>query len=205
VSRYNGPANFVDGARAVTIRFIPHVGSLVGGIVEGILGAAWALVSLFAVPVLALEAPRPTKVLRRSFSVLRGRWPEAITGQLVIAVAFGLLYIPVVIVGIIACTAYVASPGLGIVFAAIAVGLIVLVSSAEAAVSQLFQLAVYAYATDQGPTGPYAEYDFQNPFHGLTLRAPRRWAFWKRDPKWTGWDDEYWERIRSRNASRSHG
>jgi hypothetical protein len=53
-----------------------------GRLASWVLGGAWSLVTIFAVPVLALEGCGARRCVTRSATLLRGRWGEGAAGTL---------------------------------------------------------------------------------------------------------------------------
>jgi uncharacterized membrane protein (Fun14 family) len=77
--------------------------------------------------------------------------------------AFSLLTIPVMIVGVIGWTSFAASHAFGVIAIAIAVALLLIVLAAQNAVTQVFHLALYDYATGAtSATTIFSEGDLQS-------------------------------------------
>ena len=123
-------------------------GAVIERIVAAVVGAAWSLATLFVVPILAVEGPGPIETLRRSAGLIRKRWGEGITGSFVIGSAFGLLMIPIAIVGVIGWTSFATSHVFGAVTLAVAAALFLVVMAAQTAVSQMFHVVLYDYASE---------------------------------------------------------
>src|SRR3954454_21772222 len=62
-----------------------------GRLASWILGAAWALVTLFAIPILALEGCGALSCVKRSAGLMRERWGEALTGTVAVNGVFTLV------------------------------------------------------------------------------------------------------------------
>ncbi len=148
------------------IRLLEQVrgGLIAARIAEWLLDATWALATFFVVPILALEGPGPIEATRRSIRVIRQRWGEGVVGTVAIGAAFALLFIPIGILAVIGFSAYHHARTFGIVVFAIVGILAIVVSSAESAVSQLFHLELYAYATTGAPLGTFATDDLADAF-----------------------------------------
>ena len=124
----------------------------------GLLGVAWSLLTLMAVPVIAQEGLGPLRTLRRSAGLLRGRWGEGISGEawvtLVILACGGVpgaaglgLGIGLVSLG---------RPFLGFILVAAGVAVLIVTAVAVAAVSQVFAVALYRYAAMGDTSGPFS-------------------------------------------------
>ena len=139
-------------------------GAIAEWIAAVIFGATWSSATMLVVPVITLDGVGPFKTLRRSGRLVREKWGEGITGSAVIGAAFALLTIPVMIVGVIGWTSFAGSHAFGVIAIAIAVALLLVVMAAQNAVTQVFHLALYDYAT--GATGAaaavFSESDLQS-------------------------------------------
>ena len=89
----------------------------VGRFISSLLGTAWTVVTYFVVPVLVVEKVGPLQAIRRSLTILRATWGDALVGHWGIGFFLFLLMRPG-IVGLLAggaiCTSAV-SLGLGLV------------------------------------------------------------------------------------------
>lgn len=75
---------------------VPAVGKLVLGLV----GMAWAVVTFLVVPILAAEKIGPFAAVKRSASLLRKTWGEALVGQVSLGAVQLLFFLPVIAGGI---------------------------------------------------------------------------------------------------------
>jgi hypothetical protein len=132
-------------------------------IVVVLIDVSWALLTVFAIPVLAYEQLGPIATFRRSGALLRQRWGEQIGGAVGIGIASGLLALPCIVVIVLGLlvdgVAGLLLVGLG------AVSLLVL-SAAQVAVGQVFRVCLYRYAVgaDASGAGPFAAGDMERPF-----------------------------------------
>jgi hypothetical protein len=146
------------------------IGGLAVRIVEWLAGVAWALATFFVIPIVALEGVGPIEATRRSGRVIRERWGEGVVGSLVIGAIFSLLGIPVLIVGVIGFSAFSSSHVAGAVMLGVAVVLFVLVTSVQNAVTQLFRLELYEYATAGVGLGVFDEDELEEAFQARRRR-----------------------------------
>ncbi len=54
---------------------------IIGRLVIGVIGVSWAIASYFAVPVIVIENAGPLQALKRSASIIKGTWGEALVAQ----------------------------------------------------------------------------------------------------------------------------
>jgi hypothetical protein len=135
-----------------------------GRLMSWLLGAAWSLATIFAVPLLALEGAGPLETAKESVHLIKSKWGEGITGLVSIGAWTIVVMIPVgLLLGI----------GIGIrnqdatasaALIAIAVGAILLVSALSLATQQVFSVALYRYATGGPDTRGFAVADLEEPF-----------------------------------------
>lgn len=115
-----------------------------GRIVLGIIGAAWEVATFLVVPAIVIDDQGPIEGLRSSASHLKQTWGENIAGQ----VGFGLLgfvaMLPVVAVLVLAGALGEAAFVAGVVVSVLWIAVVVVVL---AALSAIFQTALYLYAT----------------------------------------------------------
>ena len=112
-----------------------------------LIDVSWALLTVFAIPVLAYEQLGPIATFRRSGALLRQRWGEQIGGAAGIGIASGLLMVPCAL--LIGFGLFVGGVGGALLIGLGAISLLVL-SAAQVAVEQVFRICLYRYAV--GPT-----------------------------------------------------
>ncbi len=136
-----------------------------GRLASWLLGAAWSLATIFAVPLLALEGAGPLETAKESVELIRSKWGEGITGLISIGAWTVFAMIPVgILFGVgIAVRNHDATAGAALI--AIAVGAILLVSALSLATRQVFSVALYRYASGKPNTGGFAAADLEEPFH----------------------------------------
>src|SRR4051794_11004769 len=134
-----------------------------GRLASWILGAAWALVTLFAIPILALEGCGALSCVKRSAGIMRERWGEGLTGTVAVngatAIAAGVFG------GVFGVGASMSthSPGAGYTLVLIGLVGMMLVATAGNAVRQVFAVALYRYALTGEPSGGFDELDLKAP------------------------------------------
>jgi tetrahydromethanopterin S-methyltransferase subunit F len=147
-------------------------GAIAARIAGWIVGVAWAVAALFAIPALATEGIGPISAARKSASVVKQKWPEGVIGTTAIGLATGFWFIPVVIVGLIGWTTFSHAPTLGATLLAIAVGGFLLLNAIQSAVDGVFRLALYDFAANDTVHAPFTESDLAG---GLKGKKRRRW------------------------------
>lgn len=146
------------------IEQLPGAGGVVGRVVAWLVGAAWALATLFVVPALAVEDVGPVAAARHSASVIRSKWGESVVGEFAIGSVSGIVILAAGVLGLAGWVIQATSPlvGDGMIVVAVAVALTTAVVANAA--SQAFRLAVFRYAADGRLVGPYTEAELRASF-----------------------------------------
>ena len=144
------------------LRAAEQRGGIFGAIVGRIAGVAWSVVTFFVVPVIVYEPVGPIEAVKRSASLFRQRWGEQFVGNASIGLALFVVAIPIAL--ICALVASVAVP-VAIALGVLAFGTLL---AAGAALSGIFNAALYRYATVGSVPGPFSVDDLQSTF------VPRR-------------------------------
>jgi hypothetical protein len=142
-----------------------------GSIAVRLVGVGWSLASLFAIPVLALGECSAPQCLKRSAHVVKERWGEGISGNVMISAWTVLVTIPFAVVFAVALGASYRVPAVrdAVIFAGVLV--LVAITAITTVVRQTFAVALYRYATTGSAEGPFEQRDLQAPF------SPKRGPF----------------------------
>jgi Family of unknown function (DUF6159) len=134
-----------------------------GRLASWALGAAWALVTMFAIPILALEGCGAVSCVRRSAGLMRERWGEGLTGNVAIGAVFGV--VAGVCGGVTGLGLSLSAEGSNGAFVFVAIGLagIVLSMTLAGATRQVFAVALYRYALTGEATGGFELADLERP------------------------------------------
>lgn len=150
------------------LRAIQERVGFLGKMIIGALGLAFTVATYFVVPVLVFEKLGPWGALKRSVSVLKGAWGEALIGNLglgLIFFLFGLLGLIPLIAGIAIMTTW--SIVIGIVVAIVYWLILGLIASAA---SSVLVAALYRYATTGKTAEEFGDLSFTNPWASPTYR-----------------------------------
>jgi hypothetical protein len=135
-----------------------------GSIVVRLVGVGWSLVSLFAIPILALEECSAPQCLKRSAGVVKERWGEGISGSVMITAWTVLITIPLIGVAVVGIGAGLGEPAVRDGVLIVTVLAFVAIGAIAAAVRQTFAVALYRYATTGSGDGTFEQRDLQSPF-----------------------------------------
>jgi hypothetical protein len=140
-----------------------------GRLATWLLGTAWSLATLFAIPVIALEGCTATGCVRRSGQLLKRRWGEGVTGTVTITAWMVFALFPIVFAAVVVMGATGQSFAVTL---AVEMAAVVLLSGLAGAARNVFAVALYRYAAD-GEVGAFDERDLAQPF----TRKRRRGLF----------------------------
>lgn len=149
----------------MVLRALQERAGLIGRILIGIVGVAWNVITFFVVPVLLYEPVGVGQSIKRSAHLFKERWGEQFVGNATIGIAIFLIGIPVVILSGVLIAAV---PVVGIVVMIVAVGLLAAVG---AALSGVFNAALYRYATTGEASGAFTEEDLNASFRPRKRRG----------------------------------
>ena len=156
------PWALLQATVAMVIQAIESRASWVGDVVANLLGAAWAVVTFLAVPVIMLEDLGPWNALKRSGGLLKQTWGENLAAQ----AGFGLL-------GLVAMLPGFALIGIGVatgeIALAVALGIvgvawIAIVEVVISAMSGIYRTALYRYTVDGKAPVAFADADLEHAF-----------------------------------------
>jgi len=148
------PWAIVSATVSTILKSIQERSGLLGRIVVGFVGMAWALVTFLVLPIIVVEGLSVGDAIRRSKDLFKRTWGEQVVGN----VGIGL-------VGVLAILAFapvaVAAFLLDITALTIAVGVAwalwaAVVIAVSSAMSGIFQTALYLYASTGTPPAAYS-------------------------------------------------
>ncbi len=151
----------VSATVSVILRALEERAGTLGRIVIGLVGVAWSLATFLVVPVLVMEDTGAIESVKRSGSLFKRTWGENVASQ----VGFGLIGFLAALPAIIVAVLGIGAGGAVMAFSiAIAVAWIALVSVVIAALSAIFQTALYRYAVAGEVPQGYAPTAFNTAF-----------------------------------------
>lgn len=137
---------------SVLLQLIQQRGGAAGRGVAGAAGLAWSLVTFLVIPVYVIEDIGVVAAVKRSGALFKQTWGENVTARVGFGLVGFLLALPAVLLA-------VAGLALGSIGAGIGIGLavvwIIAVTMVMAALSAIFQTALYLHATQQAAPGGY--------------------------------------------------
>jgi hypothetical protein len=142
------------------------VTTIVRSLLAGMVAAVWAVVTTLVMPVIVLEDAGAVAAIKRSSSLIRSTWGEAVFGSVRIGARFALMFtlpgVLLLIGGIVAGIA-VGGPAMAVggLLAVAGVALIVVGAVKAATCRNVFGVALYRWTTGEGALGPFTEDDLR--------------------------------------------
>lgn len=147
----------VNAVLSLALRALESRGTL-GQVAAALVGGAWSVVSLLAVPVIAFEGTGSIASLKRSAELFRKHWGNQLTGVATVSIAAIVLGVLPGIALIAAGVAILSGSGTAAGAAVlIGVGLVVLTVAllVASALRQVFAVALYRYASSGEAVGGF--------------------------------------------------
>jgi len=148
------------------LRALEQRAGFIGKIVIGFIGLAWSIATYFVLPVIAFEKLTPWKAMKRSASVLKSSWGEALFSNLGIGLIFFLLALVGFVVMFLGIYLIVVTGSLyAIILCVVAVLYWVFLAILSSAVSAVLMTALYRFATTGKTSMEFPSSVLQNPWN----------------------------------------
>jgi Family of unknown function (DUF6159) len=134
-------------------------------LIAGVAGFAWSLATFLVIPVLALEGLGPRDAMNRSVSLIRARWGEALVGRTGIGlIVFLLALVPLCGFAVLATDLEKGQPTLSAVAYALFALVVIVAFVLGSALSVIFRVELYRYATAGELTTGFTKGDLEAAF-----------------------------------------
>lgn len=156
------PWALLSAAVSMILRAIEERVGFVGRIVTAVAGAAWSVITFLVLPIIVIEGIGPGKAIKKSGSLLRNTWGENLAAHIGLSLIGFLLILPAIALGVVGISA-----GTGLGGAAIGVAVLwgIIVAVVMAALSAIYQTALYHFAVaGQVPSGYFDRGAMQSAF-----------------------------------------
>jgi hypothetical protein len=153
--------SLLAGLVGLVIRALEERLSFVGRLVAGLIGLAWSVAAIFAVPILVREesTSNPIKVLTRSAETIKKTWGETLVGyvgvrgaNLIFALASVLFWIAAGVAAYV-----ISSPWVLLIGAVAWLPCLIAYSYLASIASKVYLCALYLYASEGTVPGAYDE------------------------------------------------
>lgn len=166
------PWALVTATVSVILRSLEERAGILGRLVIGLVGMAWAVVTFLVLPIVVFEQVGVGTAIKRSAELLKRTWGENLIVNIGIGLIAMLLSLPAILL-LVAGAATGTALGFGTTVV-IAVVWLIAVSCWSSAMTAVFQLALYRYATQAPLPQEFAQVNLQEAFGP---KGARRFGF----------------------------
>ena len=170
---------FLGGCLGVILRQIQENFGIFGTLLARFMGGAWAILSYFALPVMIFEGKGPLQALPRSKEIIGQTWGQSLGAYLglnALTSIFGLLAVLSMFGSVGACILTESATPLGLTVVVLLVAGLCL-SIVSSCLTQIFQAALYVYATTKEVPGCFESFAMEGAFQE---RKGRSWVLVRR-------------------------
>ena len=152
----------ISATVGLVLNLLQERAGFIGQIVIGLIGAAWSLITYFAIPVMIFEEKGPVDAIKQSASLFRKTWGETLIGQ----VSIGLVFVILAVVGMIPVVLALMSGSftLFLVLLAIFILYIAILMVVGSSLQGVYNTALYLYATTGNVPEAYSKELIENAF-----------------------------------------
>lgn len=156
------PWAILSATVSLALRAVEERAGFLGRIAVALIGVAWAAVTFLVLPVLVFEGVGVVEAIKRSGAMLKRTWGE----NLIVNGGIGLVALVAMLPAAVLAAAGIASGSTGLIVLtlAVAVGWVIVVACWSSAMTAVFQLALYRYATDTEMPPQFATVDMGSAF-----------------------------------------
>jgi hypothetical protein len=168
----------IGGTIGVILRQLEEKLGVVGWLMRRFFGGAWSVITYFALPVMIFEHRSPKESIYRSKEILKATWGEAVGAYLGFTALNYLVAFVIIGEIVLSCAASVAANAPSAMFLGLGVAMILAVAASivTSCLSQIFQAALYIYATTSELPSCFDSSMVQEAF---MPRQGRKWALVK--------------------------
>lgn len=157
---------FIWAMISATIGLVLHLlqerAGFIGQIILGLIGAAWSLITYFAIPVMIFEEKGPLEAIQQSASLFRKTWGETLVGQVSIGIVFVLLGIAGLIPVFLALMSGIFP--LFLILLAVFIIYVAILMVIGSSLQGVYNTALYLYATTGNVPEAYSKELIENAF-----------------------------------------
>ena len=148
------------------LRMVQERVGFIGRIVVGLLGAGWSIATYLVVPVLVAKDIGPIDAIKESGRILKHTWGENLVGQAGLGVAFTLIQVLVVVVGVALTIVMAIAGNVALVLLAIALLIVAVLLTflVHSALAGIYAAALYRFATKGDQNSGFAPGMLQSAF-----------------------------------------
>lgn len=152
----------ISATVGLALHLLQERAGFIGQIIIGLIGAAWSLITYFAIPVMIFEEKGPVDAIKQSASLFRKTWGETLIGQ----VSIGLVFVILAVVGIVPVVLALMSGSftLFLILLAIFIIYVAILMVIGSSLQGVYNTALYLYATTGNVPEAYSKELIENAF-----------------------------------------
>lgn len=138
----------------MVLRAIQERVGFIGKIIVGLLGVGWTIATYLVVPALVARDVGPVDAVKESAVLIKKTWGENVIGQAGIGIAFGFIFLAVIVACIALVAAAVFTASVSVIVAALVISVlaIAITGLVQSALTGIYAAALYRYATRDDET-----------------------------------------------------
>jgi hypothetical protein len=142
--------SLITSTVGMILRFISDRSQIVGRIVAGLLGAAWSILTFFAVPIILIEKKSPLSAVSASAVLFRKTWGETLVSNVTLGLVFLLAHLVVLgsFVGLLIYSASTLNSALLIISIVGVIMWLIVATLVSSALSGILKTLLYIYAAE---------------------------------------------------------
>jgi hypothetical protein len=152
----------ISATIGLVLNLLQERAGFIGQIVFGLIGAAWSLITYFAIPVMIFEEKGPVEAIKLSASLFRKTWGETLVGQASIGIVFILLGIAGLIPVVLALMSGIFT--LFLILLAVYIIYLAILMVVGSSLQGVYNTALYLYATTGNVPEAYSKELIENAF-----------------------------------------
>jgi hypothetical protein len=140
---------FIAATVGMILRVIQERVGFIGKIIVGLLGVGWTIATYMVVPVLVTRDVGPIDAIKESAALLKKTWGENVIGQAGLGLAFGLIFLGVILGCIVLFVLAIMTKSIPLIVIVGVAALLAVAMTAliQAALAGIYSAALYRYAT----------------------------------------------------------
>jgi hypothetical protein len=150
---------FIAATVGMILRAVQERVGFIGKVIVGLLGAGWSIATYLVVPVLVDRDVGPIDAVKESVTLLKKTWGENVIGQAGLGIAFGFIFLGVILCGGLLIALSFATQSVFLIAAAMVVTIfaVAITGLVQSALAGIYAAALYRYATNGASTPGFDE------------------------------------------------
>ena len=142
--------SLITSTVGLILKLISERSQIIGKLVAGLLGAAWAILTFFAVPIILIEKKNPVDSISASAKLFKKTWGETLISNVTLGLVFMLAHLVVLasFVGLLIYGAMVQNAAVLVIAIIGVIVWLILATLVDAALQSILKTLLYIYAAE---------------------------------------------------------